>query len=151
MSGPSDTRAETALFAGGAIAMLSVVGQLISLYSESDLATPIGRFRAMADGLRHFPAVLMASSLMLWGSWNSSSKDKRALVAGSVILMIMLCLVVIPRLLPDARQLSSGVIAAEVSRFRSQIVRTLLWIIGTIVLLATAVWRYLRRVPLATP
>jgi hypothetical protein len=151
MSESRGTQAQTALLAGGGIAMLAVVGQLISLYSDGDLATPIGRFRAMAEGLGHFAPVLTASSLMLWGTWNSNSKEKRALVAGSVVLMIAICLAALPSLLPDARQLSSGVIPVEVSRFRGQVVRAFLYVIGTIVILGISLWKYLRRVPLFTP
>ena len=128
--------------------MLTVLGQLVSLYGDTDLATPIGRFRAMSEGLGHFAPILIASLLLVWGTWNTDSKDKRGIIAGVMILMVLFCLIALPFQVPDAQQLSSGVIPVEVRRFRFQLVRAIIYLTGTIALLGVVIWKYVRRVPI---
>jgi hypothetical protein len=141
-------RPESVLAAGGAIALLSIAGQLVTLYSDSDLRTPIGRFRAMSEALGHVAPLLGASALLLAGSWNTDEKGRRAAVGACLALFVVLSLLAIPTVLPDSRQLSSGVIPAELFKFQSQVIRELLYLIGTPLLLGIALWKFLRRTPL---
>lgn len=142
------TRPETVLLVGGAISMLAIAGQLVSLYQESDLSTPTGRFRAMAVAIGHFPPLLGALTLLLAGSWHSDQPVRRGVVAACVGIVVLLCLTGIPFMVPDALHLSSGVLAMEVSRFRGQVIRELLYLVSIALVLWYALWKYLRRTPL---
>ena len=142
------THPESALAAGGAIAMLAVVGQLVTLYSDSDLGTPIGRFLAMTEGLKHVAPAMGASVLLLAGSWNSDVKGRRIAVTVCLITIGALALLALMTVLPDARKIASQVVPVELSRYRSQVARSLVALIGMVVLLGLAVWKFLKRTPL---
>ena len=143
-----ETSPETVLLVGGAIGVLSVGGQFFTLYSDSDLSTPIGRFKAMAVAIEHFAPLLGATILLLAGSWSSDRRVLRGLVAGCLVLIVLLCLAGIPFMLPDARRLASGVVGAEVTRFRGQVTREFLYLISMASVLSFALWKFVRRTPL---
>jgi hypothetical protein len=143
-SGTRETRPETVLLIGGTIGILAVAGQFLTIYTDGDLSTPVGRFTAMAEVLNHLTPLLGASALLLAGSWSSDRRVRRGLVAGWLILIVVVALAGLVTLLPDARQLASGIVPVQLGRFRSQVARTLLYLVGMVVLLSYATWKYLR-------
>src|SRR5262245_56710436 len=150
MSSTRGSQPETVLTVAGTIAMLAIAGQLLTLYSDSDLSTPIGRFRMMSDGLAHLAPILGASALLLAGSWNSEIRGRRIAIAVWIGFLMVLSLFALTTVIPDAGKLATSVLPAEWFRYQSQVVRSIFFLLGTILMLGVAVWRFLTRMPVST-
>lgn len=148
MSSSRDTQPETVLTVGGAIAMLAIAGQLLTIYSDSDLSTPIGRFAALTDGLRHLAPILGASALLLAGSWDTEFRGRRNAIAIWIGFLMLVALFALTTVIPDAGKLSTSVLPSEWFRYQSQVVRSILYLLGSILALGVALWRFLTRIPL---
>jgi hypothetical protein len=130
--------------------MLAIAGQLLTLYSDSDLSTPIGRFRTMTDGLAHLAPILGASALLLAGSWNSGVRGRRNAIALWIGFLMLVALFALTTVIPDAGKLSTSVIPSEWFRYQSQVIRSIIYLLGSILALGVALWRFLTRMPLKT-
>ena len=128
--------------------MLAIAGQLLTIYSDSDLSTPIGRFRAMTDWLSHLAPILGASALLLAGSWSSEVRWRRISISTWIGFLALLALFALTTVIPDAGKLSTSVIPSEWYRYQSQVVRSILYLLGSIVALGIALWKFLARTPL---
>ena len=150
MSSVRGTRPETVLTVGGTIAMLAVAGQLVTLYGDSDLSTPLGRFQALAEGLKHLAPILGASALLLAGSWDTDIRGRRIAIATWLGFLMLLALFALTTVIPDAGKMANRVLPVEWFKFQSQVVRSLAFLFGTIIALGIALWKFLARAPLTT-
>jgi hypothetical protein len=113
------------------VALLSLASTFFSQLREGDPDTPTGRFALLTSALPYFPQLMAATALAVYGGWKAAGRGPRWAAWGALGALGLASLGLFYRVIQDAGLLAHGVPAAELMRFRLQVVRGLLYF-GTV-------------------
>jgi hypothetical protein len=120
-----DDRSPRLLLAAGSVGVVAVGIQLFALLQESDLSTPVGRFRALAKTIPQVAPMLGAAGVLVAGSWDTTRPWARRATIIALALFAAVCLAGAVTVIPDAQRLADNPPTGAEASFAIEITRSL--------------------------